>query len=116
MIPDLATVSQSQPTIRPGCKIDRHDGAADATEQTRWRCQSNANQSPKCEAAALSGRQLTPFGQRGEAVLLEDVAAVEVTVEIRMVMNGSVDGGKLLQGLDAPEICHRPFPSSERLV
>ncbi len=45
-------------------------------------CQSNANQSPKCQATSLSGRQLTPLGQCSRAVLLEDVAAVEVTVVV----------------------------------
>jgi hypothetical protein len=30
---------------------------------------------------------LTPLGQRGEAVLLEDVAAVEVTVVVEVVVD-----------------------------
>ncbi len=64
-------------------------------------CQSNANQSPKYEATLPSGRQLTPLGQRGRAVLLEDVAAVEVAVEVEMIVDRSVNGGKFLQGFDA---------------
>ena len=27
---------------------------------------------------------------------------------VEVVVNGGVDGGKLLQGLDVPEPCHRP--------
>jgi len=50
----------------------------------RW-CQANANQSPICQQTTGSCRQLTPLGQRGGAVLLEDGAAVEMAVEIKMV-------------------------------
>ncbi len=39
-------------------------------------CQSNANRSPKSARSGLSGRKLTPFGQSGRSVLLEDIAAV----------------------------------------
>ncbi len=80
------------------------------------RCQSNANQSPNCEAARLSGRQLTPLSQSGRAVLLEDVAAVEVMVEVEMVVDRGVNGGEFLQGLYISELPHRSFSSSEWLV
>ncbi len=49
-------------------------------------------------------------------VLLEDVAAIEVTVPIEMIMDRGVDGGKLLEGLHVSEPGHRHFSSSERLV
>jgi hypothetical protein len=39
-------------------------------------CQSNANRSPKSARSGLSGRKLTPFGQSGRSILLEDIAAV----------------------------------------
>ena len=41
------------------------------------------------EVAGLkrSGRQLTPFGQGGRTVLSEDVAAVEVAVEVEVVVD-----------------------------
>lgn len=76
----------------------------------------------KCERPAktprseLSGRKLPPFGQGGRAVLLEDVAAIEVAFEIEMIVDRGVNGGEFLQGLDVPELCHRPLSSSKRLV
>jgi hypothetical protein len=39
------------------------------------RCQTNANRTAKCAKRIASGCQLTPLGQRGEVVLLEDVAS-----------------------------------------
>jgi hypothetical protein len=33
----------------------------------------------------LLGRQLTPLGQGGGVVLLEDVAAVEVTIRVEVI-------------------------------
>ena len=53
-------------------------------------CQANANQSPKSPTTPSSCRQLTPLGQRGGAVLLEDGAAVEMAVEIEVVEGLSV--------------------------
>ena len=35
-----------------------------ASEERGRCCQFNANQSPNCETATLSGHQLTPLGQR----------------------------------------------------
>ncbi len=46
--------------------------------------------------------------------MLEDGAAVEVTVLIEMIMDRGVDGGEFLKGLDVPEIRHRILSSSER--
>jgi hypothetical protein len=37
-------------------------------------------------------------------------------VQVEVIMDRSVDGSELLQGLDVPEPCHGPFPSSERLM
>ena len=81
-----------------------------------WQCQTNANQTAKCAKRIASGCQLTPLGQRGEAVLLEDVAAAEVAIVVKVIVDRGVDGGEFLQGLDVPEFRHCPFPSSERLV
>jgi hypothetical protein len=50
-------------------------------------CQSNANQSPKQPKSRRSGRQLTPLGQGDRTVLLEDVAAVEVAVLMKVIMD-----------------------------
>ncbi len=47
----------------------------------------------------LSRGELTPLSERGSAVLLEDVTAVEVAVLVEVVVDRGVNGGKLLQGL-----------------
>src|SRR5665809_108018 len=78
--------------------------------------QTKANQTAKCAKRIASACQLTPLGQRGEAVLLEDVAAVEAAIVVEVIVDRGVDGGEFLQGLDVPEFRHCPFPSSERLV
>ena len=79
-------------------------------------CQTNANQTAKCAKRIASGCQLTPLGQRGGAVPLEDVASAEVAIVVKVIVDRGVDGGEFLQGLDVPEFRHCPFPSSERLV
>ena len=67
----------------------RHFGHQDLTE-IRW-CQSNANQSPNIKIMRISRRQLTPFGHGRSAVLLEYFAAVEMTFEIEMIVDRSVN-------------------------
>ena len=59
---------------------------------------------------------MTPFGQRGGAVLFEGFAAVQMTVEIEMIVDRRMNGGELLQGLDVSEPGHRPLSSPKRLV
>ena len=61
-------------------------------------------------------RKLTPLGQRGSAIFFEGFAAVEMTVEIEMIVDRGMDGSKLLQGLHVPKFRHRAFSSPERLV
>ena len=39
-----------------------------------------------------------------------------MAVEVNVVVDRSVNGGELLQGLDVPEFRHCPFPSPESLV
>jgi hypothetical protein len=70
----------------------------------------------ECHFTLPSSGKLTPFGQRGRAVPFEDFAAVEMTVEVEVVVDRGMDGSKLLKGLDVPESCHGPFSSPERLV
>jgi hypothetical protein len=48
--------------------------------------------------------------------LLEDIAAVGAAILIEVIVDRSVNGGELLQSLNAPDICHSPFLSPERLV
>ena len=90
----------------------RHEGIAEGLyyswskeflEAGKRCCQANANQSPKCEATSLSGRQLTPFGQCSRAVLLENFAAVEVAVVVEMIVDRGMGGGEFLQGLNTNE-------------
>ena len=54
-------------------------------------CQSNANQSPNLQMMRISRRQLTPFGQRGGAIFFEGFAAVEMTFEIEMIVDRSMN-------------------------
>ncbi len=51
---------------------------------------------------------MTPLGQGGGAVLLEDVTAVEVAVPVEVVVERGLGGGKLLEGLHVPELRYRP--------
>ena len=50
-------------------------------------CQTNLNGPAKGAGLRRSGRQLTPLGQGGRTVLFEDVAAVEVTVVVEVVVD-----------------------------
>ncbi len=79
-------------------------------------CQTNLNRPAKGASPRRSGRQLTLLGHGGGAVQSEDVAAIEVTVLIEIIMDRGVDGGKLLQSLYVPELRHRTLSSSERLT
>jgi hypothetical protein len=99
---------------RPG--TDMMTAYRKAPDRPNRQCQTNANQTAKCAKRIASGCQLTPLGQRGGAVLLEDVAAAEVAIVVKVIVDRGVDGGEFLQGLDVPEFRHCPFPSSERLV
>ena len=51
------------------------------------RCQTKAIRYPKIVMHPLSGRKLPPLGQGSGAVLLEDVAAVEVAVLVEVVVD-----------------------------
>ncbi len=64
----------------------------------------------------LSHGEFTPFSERGSAVLLEDIAAVEVADLVEVVVDRGMGGGEFLQGLYISELRHRSFSSSERLV
>jgi hypothetical protein len=50
-------------------------------------CQTNLNGPAKGADLRRSGRQLTPFRERGRTVLFEDVAAVEVAVVVEVVVD-----------------------------
>jgi hypothetical protein len=59
---------------------------------------------------------LTPFRECSSAVLLENIATVEVTVVVEVVVDRGMGSGKLLESLHVSELRHRSFSSSERLV
>ena len=96
----------------------RKSVTAPGTSAVGWirHCQSNLGWPAKAAALRRSGRQLTPLGQRGGAVLLEDIAAIEVAVLVEVVVDRGVGGSEFLQGPYVPELRHRSFSSSERLV
>ena len=50
-------------------------------------CQTNLSRSAEGAGPRRSSRQLTPLGQGGRTVLFEDVAAVEVTVVVEVVVD-----------------------------
>jgi len=68
------------------------------------------------DRSRLSRCELTPFRECSSAVLLEDIATVEVTVVVEVVVDRGMGSGKLLESLHVPELRHRSFSSSERLV
>jgi hypothetical protein len=86
------------------------------SKPSRGHCQTNLSGPAKGAGLRRSGRQLTPLGQGGRTVLFEDFAAVEVTVVVEVVVDRGVGSGKLLKNFHVPELRHRSFPSSERLV
>ena len=69
-----------------------------------------------CDRSRLSRCELTPFRECSSAVLLEDVARVEVTVVVEVVLDRGMGSGELLESFHAPELRHRSFSSSEWLV
>jgi hypothetical protein len=60
--------------------------------------------------------KLTPSRECGSAVLLEDIAAVEVTVLVEVIVDRGIGSGKLLEGFHVPELRHPLLSSSEQLV
>jgi hypothetical protein len=70
---------------------------AGAINGWRWKALSDHNcETSKCSWQRNSGHQFAPLGQGGSAVLLEDVAAIEVTVLIEMIMDRGMGGGEFL--------------------
>ena len=59
----------------------------DFMKDPKGHCQTNLNGPAKGAGLRRSGRELTPLGQGGRTVLFEDVAAVEVTVVVEVVVD-----------------------------
>jgi hypothetical protein len=59
---------------------------------------------------------LAPLSEGSRAVVLEDGSLVQMTVEVEVIVDRGVNGGKFLKGLDVPELRHGTLSSSERLV
>ena len=57
----------------------------------------------------LSGHKLTPFGESGRSVLLENVAAIEMAVLIEMIVDRGMSGSKLLQGAEGTRTLNQHF-------
>jgi hypothetical protein len=60
-----------------------------------------------------------PLGQGGRAVLLEDVTAVEVAIEVEVILDRGVNGGeplKLRNGISPGEARRRPSMAQEILL
>ena len=68
------------------------------------------------DECGVSDRQLTPFGQGGGTVLLEDIAAVEVLILVEVVVYRGVDRSEFLKCGRTSEFRHRTLSSPERLV
>ncbi len=56
------------------------------------------------------------MSERGSAVLLEDIAAVEVAVLVKVIVDRGMGSREFLQGLYVPDLRHRSFSSPERLM
>ena len=87
----------------------------DAVGRGRPPHQTKTDRSRKTGLDPISSRKLTPFGQGGGSVLLEIFAAVEMTFEIEVVVDGRLDGGELLKTSHRPEPVH-DFLSSPQLI
>ncbi len=59
---------------------------------------------------------MTPLGQCGSTAVFGGFAAVQVTVEVEMIVDRGMDGGEFLQGLYVSEFRHCTLPSSEWLM
>ena len=80
------------------------------------RCQSTANQSQESAKSALSGHQLTPFGQCGRSDLLEENSSVEVSLEVEMVVDRGAIGSQAVRynGPRPAVAFHRSFEELQR--
>jgi len=56
----------------------------------------------------VSGRQSAPLGQSDRAVLIEGVTAIEMTVEVEMVVDRGVSGSEVLQGFGVLNLVNAP--------
>ena len=74
-----------------GRKITKSATSRTSVGRPNGCCQSNANQSPKHLELRRSHRQLVPFGQSSGSILFENVATVEMTLEIEMIVDRSMN-------------------------
>ena len=64
----------------------------------------------------ISSRKLAPLSERGSAISLENITAVEMAVLVEVVVERSMGGGEFLKGLYIPELRHRALSSWKRLM
>jgi hypothetical protein len=79
-------------------------------------CQTNSQCLRERPGSQTSGRELAPFGQSGSAVMFKNITAVQMALLVEKVMDRGMDGGEFLEGAGVPELGHRFFSPSERLV
>ena len=89
MNPVLAATGISLIVLSPSLAVPRHveDLCFYQAGQISWHCQTNLSGPAKGAGLRCSGCELTPLGQGGRTVLFEDVAAVEVTVVVEVVVD-----------------------------
>ena len=69
------------------CRPNDHGRNGSGCDCCCGHCQTNLSVPAKGAGLRRSGRQLTPLRQGGRTVLFEDVAAVEVTVVVEVVVD-----------------------------
>ena len=67
--------------------VTREEQLQTASQVLRGHCQTNLTGPAKGADLKRSGCKLTPLGQGGRTVLFEDIAAVEVAVEVEVVVD-----------------------------
>ena len=80
----------------PGSSSEAGESFSTVFDASGWKdnygcCQSNANQSANIKIMRISRRPLTPFGYGRSAVLLECFAWGEMTFEIEMIVDRSMN-------------------------
>ena len=75
------------PTLSAGTLLAVRLAYTSPKSPPRRHCQTKSNRYPKVVMHPPSGRKLAPLGQGSGAVLLEDVAAVEVAILVEVVVD-----------------------------
>ena len=116
-LPALEILSRMLPIVRKiagiGVRTDVTAAMVATDGRPRW-CQTKTDRSRKTRVEPSSGCELAPFGQGGGSVFLEIFAAIKVAFEVKVIVDGRLDGGELLQTSHRPEPHHDLLSSPER--